>query len=235
MSTKEQTMTLRILSFLFTMMAGVLGLTVPAAAIDGMLYELTESVKLRGNDDGYFKSSMSTLAGYILPGTPLCPTWLAVQLNLRSCTIVVHAVGNADDVTGVGPATGQFDIVIQDRNQIDPPETPIIRGRLMGTLDLEPAFQRRVPLGSIRGGFSASGLEGTIMAGTTVRGGFEGTFRLPFMHAGVPSYLMDDNSVQPAQATEMFLGNALVRVELRFGTRASRPSDASTAPRVDEE
>jgi hypothetical protein len=228
-------MTIRILSFLFTMMAGVLGLTVPAVAIDGVLYELTESVKLRDNDDGYFKSSMSTLAGYILSGTPLCPTWLAVQLNISACTIVVHAVGQADDVTGVGPATGQFDILVQDGNRVDPPETAVMRGRLTGTIDLSPAFQRRVPVGSIQGGFSASGLNDTIMAGTTVRGGFEGTFRLPFTQGGAPSYLMDDGSVQAARPQEMSLGSALVRLEVTFQTRASRPPDASTAPRVDED
>ena len=37
-SEQESVVTLRVLGFLLTMAVGVLGLTVPAAAIDGVLY-----------------------------------------------------------------------------------------------------------------------------------------------------------------------------------------------------
>jgi hypothetical protein len=208
-------MMLRVLGFCLTLVAGVLGLTGPAAAIDGVLYEVTEAVKVTGKG-GLFKSSTATLTGDIAAGTVLCPTWLAQQLNLAACTIVVRATGRADDTTGIGPASGDFDIVVQDWNDADAPEIVVMKGTINGTIDLSPAFQKQQPIGSISGKFSAKGLSASIMAGEKPSGTFTGTFRLPFRVAGKASYLMDDGSVVPIQPQEFSLGQAMVRLEVAF-------------------
>ena len=208
-------MTLRVLGFLLTMAAGVLGLTVPAAAIDAVLYEVTEAVKV-SSKGGAFKSSTATLTGDIAPGTALCPTWLTQQLNMAACTIIVRATGRADDTTGIGPVNGDFDIVVQDWNNADAPETIVMKGTLTGTIDLSPAFQKQQPVGSISGKFNANGINGTIMAAARAGGTFSGTFRIPFRAAGRPAYLMDDGSVVPVQPQEFSLGQAMVRLEVGF-------------------
>ena len=205
----------RIFGFLATMVAAVFGISAPASAVDAILYEVTEAVKVTGKG-GAFKSSTATLTGEIAPGTPLCPTWLTQQYNLASCTIVVRATGRADDTTGVGPAVGDFDVVIQDWNNADAPEIVVMKGTIQGTIDLSPAFQKQQPLGSIGGKFTATGLAQSVMASARASGSFAGTFRLPFRQAGKSSYLMDDGTVVLAQPQEFSLGLAMVRLEVRF-------------------
>jgi hypothetical protein len=207
--------TARTLACLAALMFGVLGASGPAAALDGVLYEVTEAVKVTGKG-GVFKSSTATLTGDLAPGTALCPTWLTQQLNMAACTIVVRATGRADDATGIGPAGGDFDIVVQDWNNVDAPETIVMRGTMTGTIDLSPAFTKQQPIGSIAGKFNATGVPGTIMANNRVAGSFTGTFRLPFRVAGKASYLMDDGTVAPAQPQEFSLGQAMVRLEVGF-------------------
>ncbi len=175
--------TLRMLGCVVALMAAVLGTTGPAAAVDGVLYEVTEAVKVTGKG-GMFKSSTATLTGDLAPGTGLCPTWLTQQLNMSTCMIVVRANGKADDTTGIGPAYGDFDIVVQDWNTADAPEIVVMKGTLTGTIDLSPAFTKQQPVGSISGRFNAIGLANGIMAGAKTAGTFTGTFRLPFRHAG---------------------------------------------------
>ena len=207
----------RILGFLVTMMAGVLGLSAPASAVDAVLYEVTEAVKVTTKGSA-FKSSTATLTGDVAAGTPLCPTWVAQQLNVATCTIIVRATGKADDTTGVGPATGDFDIVVQDWNSADAAELVVMKGNISGTLDLSNAFQKQQPLGSINGKFSAVGLKGSVMAGVQAAGTFTGKFRLPFRQAGRASYLLDDGSVVAAAPQEYSLGQAMVRLEVTFAS-----------------
>ena len=206
---------MRILGFLVAVVGAVLGISAPASAVDAILYEVTEAVKVTGKG-GAFKSSTATLTGDVAAGTPLCPTWLTQQYNLSACTIVVRATGRADDTTGVGPAGGDFDIVIQDWNNADAPEVVVMKGTMQGTLDLSPAFQKQQPLGSISGKFTANGIAQTVMAASRASGTFTGTFRLPFRQAGKASYLMDDGTVVPAQPQEFSLGQAMVRLEVTF-------------------
>jgi len=208
-------MNARILGFLVTVTAAVFGISAPASAIDAVLYEVTEAVKVtpRGSS---FKSSAATLTGDVAAGTALCPTWLTQQLNMAACTIVVRATGKADDATGVGPAGGDFDVVVQDWNNADAPEIVVMKGNISGTIDLSPAFQKQQPLGSISGRFSARGLPGTVMANAKADGTFSGKFRLPFRQAGKASYLLDDGSIVLAQPQEFSLGQAMVRLEVSF-------------------
>jgi hypothetical protein len=210
---------LRLCGFVLTMVAAVCGLHTPASAVDAVLYEVTEAVKVTGKG-GSFKSSTATLTGDVASGTALCPTWLTQQYNLAACTIVVRATGRADDVTGIGPAGGDFDVVIQDWNNADAPEIVVMRGNIQGTIDLSPAFQKQQPLGSITGKFTANGLPQTVMSNARASGTFSGTFRLPFRQQGRPSYLMDDGTFVPAQPQEFSLGQAMVRLEVDFSQGA---------------
>jgi hypothetical protein len=196
-------------------MAGVvLGAPLPARALDVVLYEVTEAVRL--GKGGSFKSSKATLAGVALPGTVLCPLWLATQLNIEQCTVTVNATGRAGDDTGIGPVSGSFDVLMQDANNVDNPEIVIMRGHLDGMLDLSPAFVDKKPRGTVTGDFSASGVAGTVMAGHRARGRFDGVFRLPFRSGGKPSYQLDDGSIVPVEPFEFMLGGAMVRIEITF-------------------
>ena len=206
---------MRIFRFVVAVIGAVLGINAPAFAVDAILYEVTEAVKVTGKG-GAFKSSTATLTGEIAAGTALCPTWLTQQYNLATCTIVVRATGRADDTTGIGPAGGDFDIVIQDWNNADAPELVVMKGNIQGTIDLSPAFTKQQPLGSITGRFNANGLSQGAMAGSKASGTFTGTFRLPFRQGGRASYLMDDGSVVLAQPQEFSLGQAMVRLEVNF-------------------
>jgi hypothetical protein len=204
--------TFACLAALFTI---ALGASAPALAADAVLYEVTEAVKVTVKG-GAFKSSTATLTGDVTAGTALCPTWLAQQLDIAACSIVVRATGNADATTGIGPAKGDFDVVVQDWNQADASEIVVMKGTLNGTIDLSPAFTKQQPLGSIAGHFTANGIHGGPLAGVRANGTFAGAFRLPFRVAGKASYLMDDGSVVPVQPHEFSLGQAMVRLEVSF-------------------
>jgi hypothetical protein len=207
-------MSVRILGFLVAVMGAVLGISAPAFAADAVIYEVTESVRV--GKGGGFKSSKATLTGAVAAGTALCPTWLATQLNVPACTIIVRAVGKADDATGIGPASGDFDIAVQDANSVDGAEIVVMKGDISGTIDLSPAFQGQKPVGSITGKFNASGIKGSVMTSEKASGTFSGTFRIPFRHEGKASYLLDDGSIVKAQPEELSLGQAMVRLEVTF-------------------
>ena len=206
----------RTLACVTMVLVAVFAAGASAHAADAVLYEVTEAVKVTSKG-GTFKSSSATLTGDIAPGTALCPTWLTQQLNIAACSIVVRATGRADDTTGIGPAGGDFDIVVQDWNNADAPELVVMKGTLTGTIDLSPAFQGQQPLGSITGKFHANGVAGSPLASHRASGTFAGTFRLPFRAGGKASYLMDDGSIVPAQPQEFSLGQAMVRLEVNFG------------------
>ena len=204
----------RVVGVLLVMASAVVVAPVPARALDVVLYEVTEAVRL--GKGGSFKSSKATLAGIALPGTVLCPVWLATQLNIQQCTVSVNAIGRAGDDHGIGPVSGSFDVLMQDTNNVDNPEIVIMRGQIDGTLDLSPAFLEKKPRGTVTGNFTANGMAGTVMAGHRARGRFDGVFRLPFRAGGKPSYQLDDGSIVPVEPFEFMLGGAMVRVEITF-------------------
>jgi hypothetical protein len=184
-----------------------------AEAQDVLLYELTESVRSTGRG-GAFKSSDSTLAGWVHSGTAICPT----AMGLEVCSVTVRARGRASDDTGIGPVTGTFQIVVQDANSVDGAELVVATGSLSGDLDLSPVFLRSTPLGTITGSYSMAGVKNTVLANHKARGWFTGTFRIPYVDdaSGRVSYLMDDGRIVPVQPEETSLGVATVRLELRL-------------------
>ncbi len=186
----------------------VLASATVAFAQDAVLYEVSESVKFE--PASVFRSSSATLGGKVRSGTAICPD----SLGVKECNVTIHATGRADDTTGIGPVNGTFEILVQDWNTADAPEVPVLRGTLVGTIDLSPAFIQRIPLGHITGQFNGNGLTATPLANVKAAGSFTGTFRLPFWNGGVASYLMDNGSVVPVQGYEYSLGDATVRLEL---------------------
>lgn len=182
-----------------------------AEAQEVVLYELTETVRSTGNG-GAFKSSDATLAGSALGGTKVCPP----LMGLPACSVTVHAKGRASDDTGIGPVTGSFQVLVQDTNSVDGAEMVVANGMITGNLDLSPVFLRDVPLGSITGQYSMTGVAGTVLAGHRAKGEFTGTFRIPVNDRGSAAYMMDDGTIVPVEAHETSLGIAAVRLELKL-------------------
>jgi hypothetical protein len=188
--------------------------TIPGVAnamIDAVLYEVTESVRMDGATSS-FRSSNSTLSGFVASGSVICPA----DLYPAGCSVTVYATGKASDDTGIGPVTGRFEVLVQDANSADAPEIVVLAGTINGTMDMSPAFLKNQPYGSISGRFSSSGKWGTAMDKKIVNGLFTGTFRIPFVYNGAASYLLDDGSVERVQAAERALGQPTVRLELKL-------------------
>jgi hypothetical protein len=183
-----------------------------AAAADGVLYELTEAVQLRGR--GQFKSSFAVLSGQVNAATPICPAALAG--SGPGCSVTVYAEGRADDDTGIGPATALFEVAVQDTNGVDGPEIVVLSGTMNGEIDLSPAFLGNKPLGSIKGSFQFRGVKDTIGEGLTGSGNFRGVFRLPFLHEGRAAYLLDNGAIDLVDANERSLNQPGVRLEVTF-------------------
>jgi hypothetical protein len=187
--------------------------TTPSA--DVVLYEVTEAVGSKGKGAaGGFKSSHATLAGVARIGTAPCPDVIAT-VAMGGCWIVVRATGRADDTTGIGPFVGSFEVVVQDKNATDAPETVVLRGHVAGDIDLSPAFTQGKPLGTLVGTYTLKGLQNTVMAGKTIKGSFTGKFRLPYTVSGQVLYMLDDLLtnvlVDPA---EYVLGYPAVKLEI---------------------
>jgi hypothetical protein len=172
-----------------------------AAAPDAVLYEVSEAVVRPG--PAASRESTATLVGALRRGAPLCPDAVAAASHPRGCWLSVRARSRVDGA-GVGPVEGTFEVLVQDDNPVDAPEIVVARGTLAGVIDLSPSVRAGVPRGTIRGRFAAAGAAGA----------FAGTFRLPFLHGGRPSYLMDDGAVVAAEADERSLGVPTVRLEL---------------------
>jgi hypothetical protein len=186
-----------------------------ALAADGTLYEVSEAINLKSSGKG-FKSSEATLSGSIKAGTPLCPSWVATQLGTDSCWMVVHATGGANDTTGVGPVRGTIFVLAEYKNAADAPELKILSADFDGQLDLSPAFFYRMPRGTITGKYSARGETGSMMNGYKIQGSFQGVFRIPFLNAQQPSYLLDDGTIVHLALNEYSVGQPTPRLELTF-------------------
>jgi hypothetical protein len=189
-----------------------------ALAADGTLYEVSEAIDLKSNGTG-FKSSEATLSGTIKAGTPLCPSWVATQLGTDSCWMVVHATGGANDTTGVGPVRGTIFVLAEYKNTADAPELKILSADFDGQLDLSPAFFQQMPRGTITGKYLARGEKGSIMDGYKIRGKFQGVFRIPFLNAQQPSYMLDDGSIVHLRLNEYSVGQPTPRLELTFTSK----------------
>lgn len=186
----------------------VLG-AVPAMAQQALLYEVTETMSLRGIRNPR-RIATAALMGSVQGGAPICPALLAVP----SCSINVIASDDIRSDTGKGWVSGNFDIVVQGDNPFDGPELTVARGTLRGDIDLSPTLVN-IPLGSISGRWTVTGLPDGPLATYKSKGTFVGTFRLPFGDAP-PSYLSDVFVPFPLAANEFSLGVPTVRLEVTF-------------------
>jgi hypothetical protein len=206
--------TLTVNALRVVMILSLLWIAKPAIAADAVLYEVSEAVTLQ--KFARFKSADAVLAGAVRVGSALCPEWVAAAFKSVNCSVVVRAIGQADDRTGVGPVNGKFQVVAQDRNHVDAPEISIMTGQLKGKIDLSAAFLHQQPLGSISGDWEAKGVDDSPVARFHVKGAFVGVFRLPFDQDGRPSYLLDDGTTVAVGPAEMTIGTPSVRLEVTF-------------------
>jgi hypothetical protein len=199
-----------------TLLALTLPLLVGAAgaqAQDAVLYEVTETMKIRLHPAGGRRVATAALMGWVNADTPLCPAALAGEAG--KCTVIAFATDNIDLATGRGPVQGRFAVVVQGDNPVDAPELAVLRGEISGTVDLSRVASGK-PLGFLDGRWSARGVDGTPMAGFRGRGRLSGIFRLPFVPCPTcdPSYLADGGGVRPLDPEEYSLGLPTVRLEL---------------------
>lgn len=149
-----------------------------AFAEGARLYEMTENMKLT---KGKFerRKATSELIGTADAGSPLCPQALLELYapGAKTCTINAEGSDSISLSTGLGPFSGSYTITVQGDNNADSPEFVIARGTFKGKMDFSPAILMGIPLGHVTG---------KIMdARTFKQTPFQGTFRLPFVIAGV--------------------------------------------------
>jgi hypothetical protein len=216
---------------------------VATADPNAVLYEVTETMNVRGGKM-VRRLAVAALSGTVNAGPALCPVELAVAdaLGVKKCSINAIAHDNINLATGRGPITGTFAIVVQEpTSPVDGLEMVIIRGTVTGQIDLSPAVLSGVPLGTMTGTWSATGVQGGPMHGFRGHGTLTGTFRLPFDIApGVPAYMLQPSAFavpnpSPVPGTdfvfvnlfdpdadpksEFSLGFPTVRLEIEFETR----------------
>ena len=149
-----------------------------AFAADAQLYELTENMKLISKGQPR-RVATSELMGFAAKGSPLCPTSLLEQLGAKhlidpatfpQCTINATGSNDVSLVTGVGPLSGRFTVVVQGDNAVDAPELVVMRGKFRGTIDFGNV--RTFGFGTATGTFTSD-------AGHKIP--FSGTFRVPYV------------------------------------------------------
>lgn len=204
---------MRSLGFLLLTLATLV--PTPALAQNVTLYEVLENMTLT---NGRLVRRLATagLVGRATLGSPICPATLFTS----DCDVTSIASDDVNLASGLGPVRGEFAVVVQGDNPVDPAEYVVIRGTFDGNIDLSLAVQSGVPLGTMTASWRARGERGTLAQGYDARGSLTGTFRLPFQIPqlpGVPLYLADDlQTVIPAQPGEISLGSATVRLEVNF-------------------
>jgi hypothetical protein len=215
--------------------AMIAGPAVATADPNAVLYEVTETMNLKGGKM-VRRLAVAALSGKVDAGTALCPAELAERLGVTKCSINAIAHDNVNLATGRGPISGTFAIVAQDTNiTADGPEVVILRGTVTGQVDLSPAVFSNVPLGSLEGTWSATGVRGGPMVeGFPAQGTLMGTFRLPFpfpfeipgvVTAGTPAYMLNpftfpaDGSFDLVLPKERSLDEPTVRLEINFKPR----------------
>jgi len=153
------------------------GVPVAASAGGARLYEMTENMKL---SKGKFerRTATSELIGTADVGTPLCPQALVNIFvpGATFCTINATGSDNISLATGLGDFSGSYTTVVQGDNNSDSPEFVIMRGTFKGKMDFSPAILKSIPLGHVTGKLTGQGSKSIP---------FNGTFRLPFVIAGV--------------------------------------------------
>ena len=221
-----------------------LSLLVPPAASyaqpGATLYELSERVTLEPENDVIIRRATSPLLGSATIGTPLCPTFLLATFSrLERCTVIATGTNRVSTVTGEGPVTGDFDIVVNapGSSSVHVPSLAVLSGTFRGTINLSLAILSGVPLGSLDNGSLT--YEKVLDNGVLVpfpgcdlqcpSFQFTGTFRLPFgldalgIVGGIDDddeafYLADDlTTLIRVRDRERSVGFPPVRLEVRFG------------------
>src|SRR5438094_3186574 len=204
------------------------------------LYEISERVTFDPDPSSagvIRRNAISPLQGFAEVGTPLCPSELLISgPRMKSCTVIATGADSVSTVTGMGPVSGTFDVVINapGNSSVHVPDLPVISGTFSGNVDLSLAVLHHVPLGSIAGRFTitqiadpATGMLDPLPQPVVLP--FKGTFRMPFAidnrarhvrtdrkHAAF--YLADDfKTLSLVQPTELSVGFPTVRLELSFG------------------
>jgi len=203
------------------------------------LYEISERVTFDPDPSSagvIRRNATSPLQGFAEVGTPLCPSDLLISVpRIQSCTIIATGTDTVSTVTGLGPVSGTFDVVINapGNSSVHVPDLPVISGTFSGNVDLSLAVLHRVPLGTIAGSFTitqmADPATGTLIQIPQVVLPFRGTFRMPFAIDSRAKYVRSDRK-HPAfyladdlrtfmlvQSTELSVGFPTVRLEVTFG------------------
>jgi len=204
------------------------------------LYEISERVTFDPDPSApgvVRRNASSLLQGFAELGTPLCPSQLLISVpRIESCTIIATGTDSVSTITGLGPVSGTFDVVINapGNSAVHVPDLPVISGTFSGDVDLSLAVLHHVPLGSITGTFTITQMadpsNGQLFPlPTPVILPFDGTFRMPFAidaqgksvksnRKSLAFYLADDMRTRiPVQQTERSVGFPTVRLEVNFG------------------
>ena len=204
------------------------------------LYEVSERVTFDPDPSAagvIRRNATSPLQGFAALGTPLCPSQLLISVSrIESCTVIATGTDSVSTVTGTGPVSGTFDVVVNapGNSSVHVPDLPVISGTFSGTVDLSLAVVDHLPLGSIEGTFTIARVAdlttGILMdLPQPVVLPFKGTFRMPFklgahgrfersQRGQAASYLHDDlRNVMPVRAFERSTGFPNVRLEVSFG------------------
>ena len=204
------------------------------------LYEISERVTFDPDPSSpglVRRNATSPLQGFAELGTPLCPSELLISVpRIKSCTIIATGTDSVSTVTGTGPVSGTFDVVINapGNSSVHVPDLPVISGTFSGDVDLSLAVLHRVPLGGIRGTFTitqmadrSTGMLGPLPQRVVLP--FRGTFRMPFAvdargraarseRTSAAFYLADDlRTLILVRPTERSIGFPTVRLEVSFG------------------
>src|SRR5437016_8522725 len=119
------------------------------------LYEISERVTFDPDPSSagvIRRNATSPLQGFAEVGTPLCPSDLLISVpRIQSCTIIATGTDTVSTVTGLGPVSGTFDVVINapGNSSVHVPDLPVITGTFGGELDLARDVLHRDPLGAI--------------------------------------------------------------------------------------
>lgn len=204
------------------------------------LYEVSERVTFDPDPSAagvIRRNATSPLQGFAALGTPLCPTKLLISVpRLESCTVIATGTDSVSTVTGMGPVSGTFDVVINapGNSSVHVPDLPVISGTFSGNVDLSLAIVNRLPLGSIEGTFTiaqvADPATGMLMdLPQPVVLPFKGAFRMPFKRDARGRfqrsdrndgafYLADDlHTLRSVRAFERSTGFPNARLEVSFG------------------
>jgi hypothetical protein len=194
---------------------------------DAILYELMEQAEF--TEDG-LRNAQSALEGKVLRGTPLCPDGLQAYAKIAFATVGIQVrVGPRCTVVAIGKSqinvvsdppsgkiSGDFWVVINSdaTNLADAQELVIMNGTFAGDIvvsdpdgliiDILPGATF-TPIAAVPG-----------FPVPTTPASFSGKFRLPFNVHNIAAYKSDGGTPIPVRPDERALGDATVRVEIRF-------------------